>query len=123
MKSNALTNLLFGAGVSMHGYDFQPVSPVERESMARKILSDADALISNGSSLTFVELASAQTIYLITLDGHFAHPSILKRELVETSDSRRILVSGFTACDPEVMATWMAQFREQDIQMARASQP
>lgn len=120
MKSSALTNLLFSSGIPTDGYDFDRTSAVEREIMVEEITSIPDAIISEGSSLTFVEVESKRTIWLITREGHFAHPSMLKRALSGHGQSRAIQVSGFTECRSEVMMTWMEQFREQDIQMFRA---
>jgi hypothetical protein len=121
MKSSFLTNLLFSSSITTEGYDFQFISHEERESIVQKILSDSSAAVSEGPSLTLVEIESEGTIYLITQAGHFAHPSILKRELSTKQNPRRIQVSGVTACAPEIMSTWMEQFREQDAQMGPAN--
>lgn len=120
MNSNALTNLLFSSGIATEGYDFHIVSVLELRQMSDEIIATPDADMSEGPSLNFVEVEPQKTIWLVTREGHFAHPSILKRELSGYGKTRTIQVSGVTAGSQEMMRVWMEQFREQDAQMFRA---
>jgi hypothetical protein len=121
MKSSSLINLLFSSGFPSFGYQFQHHSIADRNLMLQNILSEQGAVVTDGPSVTLVEIEKMDTIYLITQSGHFAHPSILKRSLAYQQKSRSVEVSGFTACAPKEMAMWMAQFKEQDAQMRNAN--
>lgn len=114
MKSSPLINLLFAGGLPSTGYQFQQVSLAARDGLADALLARTDALVSEGPSLRLVEAENDHTVYLVTLPGHFAHPSILQRTLVETGGERGVVVSGVTAAAAETMAVWMAQFETQD---------
>jgi len=120
MNSSALTNLLFSSGISTHGYDFAVVKMTELQQMSEEITTSSEARVSKRPNLTFVELESSKIIWLVTRQGHFAHPSALKRKLSEIGKTRIIEVSGVTAGNPQICRVWMEQFREQDAQMNRA---
>ncbi|MCU6497612.1 hypothetical protein LPN04_07400 [Rugamonas sp. A1-17] len=120
MNSSVLTNLLFSSGIATDGYDFDVVSVPGLKKIREEITASSNARVSERQSLTFVEIESSSTIWLVTRPGHFAHPSALKRKLSEIGKTRIIQVSGITAGDPEVCRVWMEQFREQDAQMVRA---
>jgi hypothetical protein len=120
MNSSALTNLLFSSGIATDGYYFDVVTLTDLQQISEEITRFSDARISETPSLTFVEIESSKTIWLVTCPGHFAHPSALKRKLSEIGNARIIEVSGVTAGNPEVCREWMAQFREQDALMDRA---
>ncbi|MES2163154.1 MAG: hypothetical protein V4476_18515 [Pseudomonadota bacterium] len=119
MNASPLTNLLFASGLPTEGYDFRVVSSLEIQQMGDEIVAISDASTSDGPSLTFVELEAEKTIWLITREGHFAHPSMLKRSLLKHETTRVVQVSGVTAGSAEVMRVWMGQFREQDAQISR----
>jgi hypothetical protein len=118
MKSTPLTQLLFGAGLPVSGYQFEQHAPQARAAMVNSIVAAEGAVVTEGPSVTMVEAVPENILYLITQPGHFAHPSIMKRALAA---DRRIDVSGFTAGAPGPMAAWMAQFEEQDAQMRNAA--
>jgi hypothetical protein len=120
MNTSGLTTLLFGSGINTTSYGFHSVSAKALQQLGAEIIAIAGASISEGPSLTFVEVGSEQTIWLITRHGHFAHPSMLKRSLSGQGATRLIQVSGITAGSPDVIKIWMDQFREQDAQMSRA---
>lgn len=120
MKSSPLVSLLFGAGLPTIGYQFERLPAGSRNSMVREILAEHGAVVTEGPSLTLVEVENKNALYLITQAGHFAHPSILKRALTKQAHGRCVEVSGFTASDPDIMAVWMAQFEEQDARMRNA---
>ena len=120
MNSSAFTNLLFSSGIATQGYDFDVVSVAELQQMSADITDAYDARVYERPSLTFVEIESRRTIWLITREGHFAHPSVLKRQLSEIGETRMIQVSGVTASNSEIMRVWIEQFREQDAQISRA---
>jgi len=114
MNSSALTVLLFATGLPASGYDFTPQTPREREAMLAEIYARPGIVITEGPSVRYVEVEAEGTIWLVTEPGHFAHPSLLKRELVSENGARAIRVTGFTAAAPALMAEWVGQFRAQD---------
>lgn len=119
MNNSPLVALLFGSGLSGAGYRFEQHDAASRAAMVSRILATKGAAVTEQPSVTLVAHEAQNTIYLITQAGHFAHPSILKRALVAANGARHVDVSGFTAGAAEPMATWMAQFEEQDAQMRR----
>ena len=120
MKFSPLINLLFSSGLPAFGYRFERHDDDARAAMVASIVGGRGSTVSARPSVTMVEADAANCVYLITEPGHFAHPSIMKRALVTSPEGRSIEVSGLTAAPSETMATWMAQFEEQDAQMRRA---
>ena len=112
-------NLLFSSGLPASGYQFERHDDAARAAMVAAILAIEGSTVSADPSVTMVESEAQNCIYLITEPGHFAHPSIVRRALAASKDGRCIEVSGFTAAAPETMATWIAQFEEQDAQIRR----
>jgi hypothetical protein len=117
MNSSALTVLLFATGLPVSGYDVSSQSLEEREAMLAEIYASPGAAITEGPSVRYVEVEPEGTIWIVTEPGHFAHPSLLKRELISENGARAIRVTGFTAADPALMAQWIAMFRTQDEHM------
>jgi hypothetical protein len=117
MNSSDLTILLFATGLPVSGYDYSSHTVAEREAMLAEIHAKPGIAITQGPAVRYVEVEGEGTIWLITEPGHFAHPSLLKRALVNEHGTRAVRVTGFTAAEPALMAQWIAMFRTQDEHM------
>ena len=84
--------------------------------MLARLAALPGAVAGTGPSLRSIEVddQDERAIYLVTEPGHFAHPSILWRGLIDVDGARAIEVRGWTAADADVMARWVEQFRTQD---------
>jgi hypothetical protein len=114
MMKSQLFNTLLNSGLAGHGYSATAVSVDERQATLDALLRRNDICREDGPCVTVVEVESEELMYLITQQGHFAHPSILKRKLVTTSDGRGIEVSAQTCASMELAEKWLGQFQEQD---------
>ena len=117
MNSSPLTILLFATGLPVSGYDYSFQSLEERDAMLAEILARPGIAITEGPSLRYLEAEAEGAIWIVTEPGHFAHPSLLKRALVNEHGTRAVRVTGFTAAEPALMAQWIAMFRTQDEHM------
>jgi hypothetical protein len=117
MNSSDLTILLFATGLPVSGYDYSSHTVAEREAMLAEIHAKPGIAITEGPAVRYVEVAEEGTIWLVTEPGHLAHPSLLKRALVNEHGARAIRVTGFTAAEPVLMSQWIAMFRTQDEHM------
>jgi hypothetical protein len=120
MRSSALMTLLFNAGLPVSGYEFEQHGLVEREAMLQRLSADTDTTVTTNPAVTLVEIEAEQAVYLVTEAGHFAHPSIIRRSLVVHGGVKSVQVKGFTAAAPDIMSTWLGQFRMQDEVVAQA---
>jgi type IV secretory pathway VirB4 component len=114
MRSSALVTLLCNAGLKEAGYTFEQHSLADHEAMVQRLSAMIGAVITNNAVVTMIEDEAAHAIYLATLPGHFAHPSIAVRVLVARDGARTVQVRGFTAGEPAIMSAWLGQFRAQD---------
>jgi hypothetical protein len=120
MRSSALMTLLFNSGLPAGPYDVVRHSLAEREQMLEQLSGRTDTVVTANPAVMLLEIESEQTVYLITQQGHFAHPSIMRRSLVMQGGARAVRMTGFTAARDDIMSTWLEQFREQDECLGQA---
>jgi hypothetical protein len=117
MNSSDLTILLFATGLPVSGYEYSSQSVPEREAMLAELYAKPGIAITDGPAVRYVEVEEEGTIWLVTQPGHLAHPSLLKRSLINEKGARAVRVTGFTAAAPALMSQWVEMFRTQDEHM------
>lgn len=78
------------------------------------VIAKPRAKLFEGPSICTVEVSNESAVYLFTRKGHFAHPSVLTRHIVQTAAGRAIEVGGSTSVKGSAMKEWLMQFRTED---------
>jgi hypothetical protein len=120
MKKSPLFNTLLSSGLPGHGYELTTISPAERAAFLGDLLARTDIRREDGPAITVVEIASENTLHVVTQQGHFAHPSMLTRTLGSSNGMRSVAVSVRTCASVALAQDWINQFRQQDQTMAHA---
>jgi hypothetical protein len=101
------------------GYVYTRDSESSLSAIFRSLTEQKEAQVSEGPSITFIEMPSTSSTYLFTRTGHFAHASVLIRKVVRIRSARVIEVSGITATSEQVMEEWLMQFQSESQQVRR----
>lgn len=114
MRFSALMTRLFYAGLPVSGYDFAPQTAGERTAMLQQLSAMPGTVVTQNAPREIHRIRRRTGALPGHRAGHFAHPSIMRRALVRDAGGNSIRVTGFTGAPPDLMATWMDQFRLQD---------
>jgi hypothetical protein len=112
----SLLLLIAAAGPSSSDGNFEcrTVSAEQLNQMFDRARAQPGAVLMHEPGVERVEVASDYRIDFFTEAGHFAHPSLVRRTVVQSGESVSIRTEGYTAGEGKSCADWVAEFLAQD---------
>jgi hypothetical protein len=120
MRFSPLLSQLFDPALPKTGYEVELFDAAGREALWQEASRAREAVVTSAPHVTMVEIADRLCLYLFTLEGHFAHCSVLQRRSVKIGGRHEVRVHGWSMAPEGVGREWMRQFQLQD-EMASAS--
>lgn len=106
--------LLFILSSNAFSLEYQGITALDLDKLLAETKSKESSVISDEPGLIRIDIQQGASVYFFTKEGHFAHPSVVIRNVTESKNRVYIKTTGYTAGDRKVFEGWLKQFEAQD---------
>ena len=110
-------------GYSQGAIDVERISQDKWQVLWEEASSQEGRVIHDDGTVLRVEVPADMAIFFFTQEGHAAHPSIVKRSVVQQGKGISIKTKAWVAGSQEHFEAWLSSFMEQDLTVKKQVTP